>query len=286
MDSREIIRDYPKKIEEYYGKDESRVIIRMLLEKIAQKNSAFLLAGIPFPDDWVQILNSYISRLLAYEPVQYILEEAYFYGRYFKVGPAVLIPRPETEELVDIVIAHCRQGLFPGGHLLDIGTGSGCIAISLALALKEQATSVFALDISAEALALAESNAKLHQAHIHFKVADILKDDLRSWPMMDVIVSNPPYITQQEKMAMRMHVTNWEPEQALFVPDDKPLLYYERILALTTWKLTNKGMVFFEINPSFTREIGDLAIQKYNLRATCLLDGFGKERFIKLVKDN
>ena len=194
-------------------------------------------------------LENIIFRLQKNEPIQYIRGFAEFCGRKFKVAPGVLIPRPETAELVELIVKE-----NPGArHLLDIGTGSGCIAISLDKRLPD--ADVEAWDISEEALAIARTNNEELESRVLFRQRDVLSDDWEKSPSFDVIVSNPPYVTEAEKDEMEANVLDWEPALALFVPDDDPLRFYRRIATLGRELLLPEGKLYFEINRAFGREI-------------------------------
>ncbi|CCM10279.1 Release factor glutamine methyltransferase [Cardinium endosymbiont cEper1 of Encarsia pergandiella] len=192
-----------------------------------------------------------LSRLKKYEPIQYVIGTTYFVGNLFKVTPAVLIPRPETEEWVTCLMRH----LSPPASILDIGTGSGCIAITLK---KQFPTAlVDALDISKEALAVAAYNAAQLGVDVHFIKADILTDPLPScnWSL---IVSNPPYVSIQEKAFMHPNVLDYEPHLALFVDDDDPLLFYRQIIQCAVRHLCLNGILCLEINEALGEKIVDL----------------------------
>lgn len=209
-------------------------------------------------DDTRSAFEQAIARLQTQEPIQYILGEAYFMGRRFGVNADVLIPRPETEELV----AHILQNIQSSESLkvLDIGTGSGCIAISLALQRPQDL--VFAMDISAAALAVAAQNAQDHGVVLPFIQQDVLSLE-RLWDDdFDLIVSNPPYITESEKADMKNNVLQYEPAGALFVEDVQPLLFYEKIADLAKAHLKAGGKLYFEINERFGQEVEALLTQK------------------------
>lgn len=195
-----------------------------------------------------QELESILSRLHNFEPIQYILGEARFLGRTFRVTPGVLIPRPETEELVEMML----KELSPVSRVLDVGTGSGCIAISLAKELPE--SQVTAWDVSGEALSIAAANSKALQASVRFKQRDVLTYEPCVADCYDVIVSNPPYVTEAEKQEMEHNVLDWEPSLALFVPDTDPLRFYRRIAVLGLEMLTSGGKLYFEINRAFGKD--------------------------------
>lgn len=195
-----------------------------------------------------QELESILARLHNFEPIQYILGEARFLGRTFRVTPGVLIPRPETEELVEMML----KELSPVSRVLDVGTGSGCIAISLAKELPE--SQVTAWDVSGEALSIAAVNSKALQASVRFEQRDVLTYEPCVVDCYDVIVSNPPYVTEAEKQEMEHNVLDWEPSLALFVPDTDPLRFYRRIAVLGLEMLTSGGKLYFEINRAFGKD--------------------------------
>ena len=193
-----------------------------------------------------QELESILARLHNFEPIQYILGEARFLGRTFRVTPGVLIPRPETEELVEMML----KELSPVSRVLDVGTG--CIAISLAKELPE--SQVTAWDVSGEALSIAAANSKALQASVRFEQRDVLTYEPCVVDCYDVIVSNPPYVTEAEKQEMEHNVLDWEPSLALFVPDTDPLRFYRRIAVLGLEMLTSGGKLYFEINRAFGKD--------------------------------
>ena len=188
-------------------------------------------------------LNTVLERLQYQEPIQYILGDTEFYGLPFQVNPATLIPRPETEELVDWILTDLDEK--QAYTILDIGTGSGCIGISLKK--NRPAANVVAYDISLDALDTAQANAQLNKAQVQFEQIDILKTTTLS-STFDCIVSNPPYVRQQEQEHMKPNVLDYEPHQALFVPDDDALVFYKHIGKIAKQSLTPNGVLFFEIN--------------------------------------
>lgn len=208
----------------------------------------------------LQQFNLILEQLISGKPIQHILGKAPFYGMEFFVTEDTLIPRPETEELVDLIIkdAQDKSGL----RLIDIGTGSGCIAISLAKHLQD--ARVEAVDISAAAIHVAQENARQHQVNIDFKCLDILEWELTfdDQQRFDIIVSNPPYITQEEKEAMHRNVLQFEPHTALFVEDAAPLLFYDYIASLAEQHLEKDGTLYFEINQYLAEETKDLLLKK------------------------
>ena len=227
-----------------------------------------------------------IKRLQTHEPIQYILGSTKFYGLNFKVTPATLIPRPETEELVDWIIRESIppskgvRGMFakPPLQLLDIGTGSGCIAISLANNLPN--AEVSAIDISEEALKVASENALYNKVAVNFIQQDILKSE--NLPQKyNIIVSNPPYVRNSEKERMQKNVLDFEPPSALFVEDNNPLLFYSKIAQLAKNYLNPKGFLFFEINEYLSEEVIQLLESESFINIELKKDFFGKDRMIK-----
>ncbi|WP_303004945.1 peptide chain release factor N(5)-glutamine methyltransferase [Bacteroides congonensis] len=219
-------------------------------------------------------LENIIFRLQKNEPIQYIRGFAEFDGRRFKVAPGVLIPRPETVELVELVARENASAR----RLLDIGTGSGCIAISLDKKLPE--AEVEAWDISEDALAIARENNKELAADVTFLQRDVLSGDWKKAPSFDVIVSNPPYVTEAEKKDMDANVLDWEPELALFVPDDDPLRFYRRIADLGRELLLPDGKLYFEINQAYGRETAHILEMNQYHDVRVIRDIFGKERIV------
>lgn len=222
----------------------------------------------------VQHLNDALQRLCQHEPVQYVVGRAPFLGKDFQVNPAVLIPRPETEAMVQAII----DARPPAGvHVLDIGTGSGCMAITLQLALAQ--AQVWALDIDAAALQTAQANAQALGASVHFFQADFLHDPLppQRWTL---IVSNPPYVRLSERAQMHRRVLDYEPGQALFVPDEQPLLFYERIAALAPQHLMPGGQLYLEINEAFGAAVVQLLVQAGLQHVSLQQDLHGKDRWV------
>jgi len=221
-----------------------------------------------------------IERLKRYEPIQYVIGDTEFYGLEFKVNPSVLIPRPETEELVAWIIdEHKKKQQI---SILDIGTGSGCIAVALAKHLVN--ANVYALDVSLEALSLAKENALTNDVNVEFIEADILDwnfGDLQ----FDVIVSNPPYVRELEKEAMSANVLDYEPHLALFVKDDDALLFYRTISKVANKILKLNGQLYFEINESLGKDTNDLLSNSGYSDVELKKDHFQKDRMIKAIKD-
>ena len=229
------------------------------------------------PDFAPERISDIISRLRRHEPLQYIVGTALFHGHKFKVTPAVLIPRPETEQLVDFIV---DENTASDLRVLDMGTGSGCIAISLARALKF--AQVDAFDISQDALAVARENA----ADLKVKVRLFQSDMLAPQPAAryDIIVSNPPYICWSERESMERNVLDYEPGQALFVPDNDPLLFYKAIAPYAAQSLERGGRLYLEINQRFGNEVKRLLEDCGLDEVRIIEDSFGRVRFAAAVR--
>lgn len=219
-----------------------------------------------------------VSLLKAGHPIQYIIGKTEFDGLTFRLDPSTLIPRPETAELVHWVASQLKNGQ----SVLDIGSGSGCIAVALAYRCPEARIS--AVDISPEAIRIARRNALQNQVDVDFMERDMLKFENYSWEEYEVIVSNPPYIRESEKITMAEQVVEHEPHRALFVPDSDPLLFYRRIAEFGKKYLKNNGYLYFEINEALGQETVAL-LQNHAYRDIELKkDFFGKDRMIRTKK--
>lgn len=218
------------------------------------------------------------DRLLKNEPVQYILGEVEFYGLQFNVNSSVLIPRPETEELVDYIVNSCKtENRY---KILDIGTGSGCIALSLKSKIHNSV--VHAMDVSGEALEIARQNAQRNNVSVDFILGDILNETPEGLHELDIIVSNPPYIPQSENTEMSLQVTAFEPGLALFVPDTDPLLFYRKILEFARDYAKPDGVVWFELHEKAAKQLILLTQQMGFKACDILLDLSGKNRFARI----
>ena len=257
---------------------ETRLMVAWLLEHYLGANSPDILLDkeVQVSSAALQQLDQAVARLLRQEPIQYVLGEAHFYGRKFKVSPSVLIPRRETEELVAMVRQENRQ---TGLRLLDVGTGSGCIAVTLAKEMSQP--NVSALEISAAAVRIAEENATVHQTDVTFIIGDLFDNQLSVGEPFDVIVSNPPYVRRREALAMSARVVQYEPEQALFVSDEHPLRYYEQLVRRCHkgW-LQPGGKVYWEINEALGAEMFRLLTNSSFERVDVREDMQGKDRFV------
>ena len=261
-----------------YEMDELNSVFNLLSEDYLKiPRSKILLADeIDLNESNQNLFSSALERLKTHEPIQYILGKTTFMNLEFKVNSSVLIPRPETEELVRLML---KEDL-DGKEVLDIGTGSGCIAISLTKNLHN--AKVSALDISKDALEVALENAELNNVNIEFIHADIF--EYQSDKKYDVIVSNPPYVLESEKMLMKQNVLNYEPEIALFVDDNNALKYYESVIKFSLNNLNSQGQIFFETNENYKDELNKLAQNyEYNI-IEFKLDINDKNRFLILSK--
>ena len=263
-----------------YDKNEATSIVRIVFnEKLGISRTDLAvepLRQISKNDE--EKITRIAKKLLEGIPVQYALGYTDFCGLRLKVNKNTLIPRPETEELVQMIIKEKKRRI--GLHILDIGTGSGCIAIALKKALKDP--DIDAIDINPLALEVAKANASAHNAKINFIRHDIFEE--KSWgnfSRYDIIVSNPPYVAEKEKAAMHVNVLNHEPHSALFVPDDDPLKFYERIATIAYENLWRNGRLFLEINPAYSEMTKKLFMRGRKFQRVQLLKDFaGKERFI------
>lgn len=220
------------------------------------------------------------KELKSGKPIQYILGETSFYNCVIKLNEETLIPRPETEELVDLIIKENRGFT---GNILDVGTGSGCIAIALAVNLP--GSSVTGTDISEGAIKIAEENSRLNNVSVSFLKADVFSSDHLTVAETDIIVSNPPYVRDLEKQFMNSNVLDFEPHTALFVPDSDPLVFYRAILEQAVKILVPKGKIYFEINEAFGLLMVEL-LEFYQYSDILIVkDINGKARFIKGIKN-
>lgn len=259
-----------------YESEEIRSLFYIFCEHVLglSKTDVALQNHLKLTDDQVEILHDTLSRLLKNEPIQYIYGVTQFYNLSFKVTPDVLIPRPETEELIDYIV---KNTLNQEIKILDIGTGSGCIAISLAKALPQ--AHIWAMDISGQALQIARYNAENNKVSVRFLHEDILK--INELPEnFDIIVSNPPYVREMEKAEMQQNVLAFEPYTALFVPDENALLFYEKITQLALKNLNEGGILYFEINQYLGAETKELIQHSGFEKVELKKDFLGNNRFI------
>jgi len=271
MTLRKLFEEYNEGLQKLYPKNEAESLTIWLFEEFLGKKRRDLIQD----DGEVAIpkqLTTAFQELLQGKPIQYIIGKAPFYGREFFVSPAVLIPRNETEELVHLIM---KENPEKGLRILDIGTGSGCIPITLALEMNDP--EVFALDISEEALKVAEQNAKSLGVSLEFLKLDILKEEIPEGNL-DIVVSNPPYVRYAEKTMMHQNVLDHEPHLALFVFDEDPLLFYREIARKALKALKPEGKLYFEINEAFGTDIRKLLKSLGYSQIRILKDLNGKER--------
>jgi len=271
------------KLKALYDSEEAHAMADRLFDHFLQLSPTrrVLSAKTVANDDKISFLEEAVNKLLQNVPLQYVLGKAYFMEMEFVVNPSVLIPRPETEELVSIILKqYSDRQKGEQLSILDIGTGSGCIPIALKRYLPE--SNVSAIDISEEALKVAVKNAAINKVEINFFKADIL-DQAQSMllPQFGLIVSNPPYVTFDEKKYMKPNVVDHEPHTALFVPNDDPLVFYREILSLAKSKLSDGGSLWFEINEKFGVELKDMAMNQGFREVNIIFDFRGKSRFLQ-----
>ncbi|MFQ3239720.1 MAG: release factor glutamine methyltransferase [Olleya marilimosa] len=273
---------FHKELDHIYGPDEVFTFFFMLTEhycNISRLDVALNTNLSVTTNEQVPLFKA-LELLKQQKPIQYMLGQTEFFGLPFKVDQNTLIPRPETEELVSLIIENSK--LSKSHSILDIGTGSGCIAVSLAKNLAD--SNVYALDVSAKAINVAKQNATLNNVTITFIEADILDSSI--WDKQfkalkfDTIVSNPPYVRQLEKQFMNANVLENEPHLALFVADDNPLIFYKAITQFATRYLNKKGRLYFEINEYLGEDMVKL-LQEYGFKNIELKqDIFGKDRMV------
>ncbi|HEV8285861.1 MAG TPA: peptide chain release factor N(5)-glutamine methyltransferase [Chitinophagaceae bacterium] len=270
-------------INNIYEKNEADNIAEIVMEHITRwsRIERVLNKDTPLSSFQKTSLNQTIDRLQQHEPIQYIINEAWFAGMRFYVDKSVLIPRPETEELVEWILKEFRiqNSEF---RILDVGTGSGCIAIALKKKLPN--AEVWACDVSDEALTVARMNADALNTAIDFVPLNFLdKEQRKQLPEVDIIVSNPPYVPQKEKNEMRKNVADHEPFVALFVPDSNPLVFYEAIAEFGKEKLTDGGKIYVEIHENLGEQVKQLFQSKAYNFIELKKDLQGKDRMIKVV---
>lgn len=264
------------RLQPYYTAEEVSALSRIVCcDLLGQAPTDYYLGkDIVLSSKKEQELEDILQRLSRFEPLQYIEGRTLFLGRELWVAPGVLIPRPETEELVELML----KEIPADARILDVGTGSGCIAISLAKALPDAL--VTAWDVSPEALSVARANARKLQADVRFVECDVLACQVDEVGLYDVIVSNPPYVTEAEKADMEPNVLQWEPSLALFVPDDDPLRFYRRIAVLGRDMLADGGRLYFEINRAYGREMVEMLRTMGYVRVRVEKDLSQNDRFV------
>lgn len=279
MNSKELYRNFLVELQSVYDLTEATVITDWVFENIANIKKADLIKNPlqKIPQPILIKLAAKQEELLQHKPVQYVMGNTVFYNMQFQVSDKVLIPRPETEEMTNMVINSYR---FEQKQLsiVDIGTGSGCIAVAIKKHLPS--SKVIALEISEEALDIARANAISNKTNIQCTLFDFL--DESRWPelmLFDIIISNPPYIPVKEKALMDKNVVDFEPHSALFVPDNQPLLFYEKIAKFGRSHLNYNGKIFVETHEDYCKEVAALFSATYQ-QVLVKKDMFGKERIV------
>ena len=275
-------RNFIRGLQPIYSDHEAANITNMCFEKIAgvTKSDVIKNPDLILTTDQFEELNNSLAELLIHKPVQYVLGEVWFYKLKFKVDKNVLIPRPETEELVNEVFDFIKQS--SSQKIIDIGTGSGCISISIKKEFPE--TLVTAIDVDEKAVSIAKKNASLHQTEINFVQINFL--DTSNWNQFetfDIIISNPPYIPIAENATMDKNVTTYEPHLALFVPNEQPLLFYEAIALFSKTHLTENGKIFMEVHENLAKEVATLFIN-HKFHSEIKKDIFEKDRMVMATR--
>ncbi|SDS76969.1 release factor glutamine methyltransferase [Mucilaginibacter mallensis] len=280
---KDVFNAFKQSLAPLYDASEIEALTLMIISEITGSSKAMIKA---FPEQEITLpqseeLNNILIRLQTGEPIQYILGHTEFYGLTFKVNPSVLIPRPETEELVAWVLnSKVKNQKSKVATILDIGTGSGCIAISLKKNLPE--AKVSAIDISTDALQTAKQNSELNEVNINFIQVDILNINPEiEIPKSEIIISNPPYVTLHDKTQMHTNVTDFEPHTALFVPEKDPLIFYKAIANFAMENLIPNGLLFFEINENLGKETVEILESKGFKNIELRKDMSGRDRMVR-----
>ena len=270
-----------KELAGIYSVEEIESLIFLIFGKIKgySRTRVLLASDENLSNEELEEINQIVSRLKKCEPIQYILGETEFYGLPFYAVPGVLIPRPETEELIQWII---QENQHAEPTILDIGTGSGCIAVSLRKNIPQ--STVLACDISPVCIETTQRNAELNRTEVSVLKYDILTNSPEvDFPELDIIVSNPPYVCESEKRLMDKNVLDYEPELALFVSDNEPLVFYKRIADFAQIHLKNGGRIYFEINEAFGNECSEMLQEKGFSEIKLKRDIHDKNRMIRSV---
>ncbi|HXD94821.1 MAG TPA: peptide chain release factor N(5)-glutamine methyltransferase [Bacteroidia bacterium] len=281
----DVIKFYKKELADIYTESELQNITNWIFEKQLNLNSSQLISNtnLRVNQSDLILLEQMCCKLKAHTPIQYVLGEAEFYRLKFKVNKSVLIPRPETEELVDIVIKKFKTQAPL--HILDVGTGSGCIPISIKKNMP--AANVYGLDVSNAALEVAKFNATQNKTDVNLFKADVLAENVAEIILnqtknqkIDVLISNPPYVLQSEKEGLHNRVKNYEPHLALFVDDPDPILFYRKIALLAKKILSDKGVIYFECHTNYAEAVFQLLTEMNFSQVYLLKDMAGLNRFV------
>lgn len=280
MTTHQVISDIKSALAAAYPEGEVRAFVRILFEEWMHYSTVdiYMRADSEVPPFVVEKMHHAVQRLLRHEPIQHIVGVAHFHGHRFAVSKHTLIPRPETEQLVDMIVD--RNQDVPDLCVLDIGTGSGCIACSLARALRF--AEVHAFDISQPALDLAAENARNLGVKVAFHHVDIL-NAVPQPQQFHIIVSNPPYICMHEQQLMEDNVLRYEPHSALFVPDNDPLLFYRAIARYASVALKPGGKLYFEINAAYGNDTANLLSNFHFADIEVARDFYGRDRFVSAL---
>ncbi len=291
----ELYKIFLKQLKKNYDERESANITDWVFESVAniKRLDRVIDKQKPLSNSTIEHLNNVLQQLLQHKPVQYVLGEAWFYKMKLKVNEHVLIPRPETEELVEWMVAEIRNKKLEIRNkkvaelttdnspltILDIGTGSGCISIALKKELPN--AEVSAIDVSEDALNIAKQNAVDQNTQINFSQTDFLNEELwPSLPSFNIIVSNPPYIPEDEKSKLAKNVVDHEPHLALFVGNDEPFIFYKKITSFADKYLKDKGKIFVEVHEDYANKVQQIFAEK-NFKTEVRKDIYGRERMIK-----
>lgn len=275
---KEVSESIRRRLAPHYGEGEASAMARIVVEELLHYDAvdAVLRKDTTISSFMCGKVDKVVDRLLDDEPIQYVFGKARFYGADIKVNPSVLIPRPETEELVDMIVK--QWGDKTDLKVLDLCTGSGCIAVTLARVLKF--AEVEGVDLSSEALEVAAENARDAHVKVAWSRMDVLKMTARDEAEYDIIVSNPPYVLESEKASMDRNVLCYEPGMALFVPDSDPLKFYKPISKFASKALKPSGQLFFEINPLCAAAVTDMLKKMGFNDIEVVPDMYGKRRFV------
>lgn len=278
MDSSFLRKKFNQSLFEIYSSEELKIFYYNIMQQLTNKSKVELMTNnYELSHDKEKLFFEYINRLSNNEPIQYVLGNTIFNNLEFDLDSSVLIPRPETEELVDLIINYeCKKE-----KILDIGSGSGCIAVTLAKYIEK--SNVTALEICSNAVKIINKNAEKHNVKINIICEDFLTFQTNS--TFDLIVSNPPYITYSQKDKISKNVLNYEPHKALFVDDSDPLIFYKSILDFSKSNLNVDGNIFFEINHIFYKEMIQLVSKYQNFSYKLIKDFHKKNRFMILQKN-
>ena len=271
---KDILPYFLNSLSENYEKNEIKSLTYITIQKIIglDKSKTIINSNKKLSDFQIKKINNILNRLKNNEPIQYILNESKFYDLDFKLNSNVLIPRPETEELVKIALNHTFN------DVLDVGTGSGCIAITLA---KKTNANITGIDICKNAILTAKENSRINNVKVNFLKKNIF--NYNTIKKFDLIISNPPYVLESEKILINKNVIDYEPHTALFVNDNDPLIFYKKIISFGKKRLKNNGMILFEINEKKDQDIFNLLQKEGYFGIKIFKDIYNKNRFAKAI---